>query len=145
MPGKSHPKKRVLFGGNFLSPIRKARHSISLGEGCLLTASAKRWHGPHCTRAMNTTTLPPSSLVLFSQGVVWIYPLLRVSTEHILIVRGLRAGVIDQTAPHVSIISNRASNSCPQAVQRIQSDSTVNSSDLIPMPPQSGQRARWTL
>ncbi len=44
---------------------------------------------------------------------------------------------------YVSIISNRASNSCPQAVQRMQSDSTVNSSDLIPMPPQSGQRASW--
>ena len=43
---------------------------------------------------------------------------------------------------HVSIISNRASNSCPQAVQRMQSDSTVITSDLTPMPPQSGQRAR---
>ena len=43
---------------------------------------------------------------------------------------------------YVSIISNRASNSCPQTVQRMQSDSTVNSSARIPMPPQSGQRAR---
>lgn len=45
---------------------------------------------------------------------------------------------------YVSIISNRASNSCPHAMQRMQSDSTVNSSDRIPMPPQSGQRARCT-
>jgi hypothetical protein len=29
----------------------------------------------------------PSSLLLSPQGVVWIYPLLRASTEHILIVR----------------------------------------------------------
>ncbi len=43
---------------------------------------------------------------------------------------------------YVSIISNRTSNSCPQTVQRMQSDSTVNSSDLTPMPPQSEQRAR---
>ena len=96
----------------------------------------------HVERNINDS----SKLARFSlQGKVWIYPLLRASTEHILIVRGLRAGGIDQTSPHVSIISNRASNSCPQAVQRMQSDSTVNSSDLIPMPPQSGQRARWTL
>ena len=45
---------------------------------------------------------------------------------------------------YVSIISNRASNSCPHDVQWMQSDSTVNSSDLMPMPPQSGQRARCT-
>ena len=51
---------------------------------------------------------------------------------------------IDQTARYVSIISSRASNSCPQDTQRIQSDSTVNSSDRIPMPPQSGQRASCT-
>ena len=98
----------------------------------------------YCGRRAILQMTPPSLLVLSPQGVVWIYPLLRASTEHILIVRGLRAGGIDQTSPHVSIISNRASNSCPQAVQRIQSDSTANSSDLIPMPPQSGQRARWT-
>jgi hypothetical protein len=105
------------------------------------------WLVAHCTHQESTIyilMLLTSSLLLSPQGVVWVYPLLRASTEHIQIVRGLRAEGIDQTAPHVSIISNRASNSCPQAVQRIQSDSTVNSSDLIPMPPQSGQRARWT-
>ncbi len=45
---------------------------------------------------------------------------------------------------HVSIISNLASNSCPQDVQWITSVSTLNSSERIPMPPQSGHRARWT-
>ena len=45
---------------------------------------------------------------------------------------------------YVSIISNLASNSCPQDMHRMQSDSTVNSSDLMPIPPQSGQRARCT-
>ena len=155
--------------------------------------------------------IPPSLLVLSPQGEVWIYPLLRASTEHILIVhtsdiqmilpsllllpqggglvgfptahvernindpfklarcspqeghpllvllrpsseallRARAPGARDQhgcpsPAPHVSIISNRASNSCPQAVQRMQSDSTVNSSARIPMPPQLRHRARRT-
>ena len=83
---------------------------------------------------------------LFLQGGGLVGPSPRASREHILIVRPLRAQGTTKLPPlYVSIISNRASNSCPQAVQRMQSDSTVNSSDLIPMPPQSGQRARWTL
>ena len=41
MPGKSHSEKHVLFGGNCLTRTSKARHSISLGENCLLTASAR--------------------------------------------------------------------------------------------------------
>ena len=60
-------------------------------------------------------------------------------------VRPQRTQEIPQATPHVSIISSRASNSCPQVVQRMQSDSPVNSSLRIPMPPQSGQRASWTL
>ena len=112
----------VLCGDNFHThpPTSTLRRAISPGEGLPIFPTLPYEEQPDC-------------------------PSLRASTEHILIVRGLRAGGIDQTAPHVSIISNRASNSCPQAVQRMQSDSTVNSSDLIPMPPQSGQRARWTL
>ena len=34
-----------------------------------------------------------------SSRVVWIYPLLRASTEHILIVRGLRARGMDTRVP----------------------------------------------
>jgi hypothetical protein len=170
------------------------------------------WHtdaGIAIGNRRGTEVLAPSP-----QGVVWIYPLLRTSTErffsplypyptrqlvwsplrassdHRFIVGALRAQRPCQLSRHfpsklarsspwgtawlvshcarptrafrgralrehrtltrqppsyVSIISNRASNSCPQAVQRMQSDSTVNSSDLIPMPPQSGQRASWTL
>ena len=78
-------------------------------------------------------------------GLIW-FPTAHVETTTASSWRVPRARGTNQAAPsYVSIISNRASNSCPQAVQRMQSDSTVNSSDLIPMPPQSGQRARWTL
>jgi hypothetical protein len=118
--------------------------------------------------------VPARSLVLFPQGAVWIYPLLRASTEikwsfqaclysyqkgYPLLVplrpsseallRARAPGARDQhgypfPTPYVSIISSRASNSCPQAVQRMQSDSTVNSSERIPIPPQSEQRASCT-
>ena len=117
------------YGGNlFTRPpsdcfaIDLARHAKSPDEGDLLTPIQR------------------------TRRLMWSP--LRRSTEHILIVESLRAEGIEQNAslaPYVSIISNRASNSCSQAVQRIQSDSTVNWSDLIPMPPQSGQRARWAL
>ena len=43
----------------------------------------------YCGRRARLQMIPPSSLVLSPQGMVWIYPLLRTSTEHILIVRGL--------------------------------------------------------
>lgn len=59
--------------------------------------------------------------------------------EHVL-----RAKALMVSPFYVSIISNLASNSCPQAVQWMQSDSTTSSSNRIPMPPQSGQRTRWT-
>ena len=101
---------------------------------------------PNSARRTTTTikcSFQARSLLLQGGGLVGPSP--RASREHILIVRPLRAQGTAKLPPHVSIISNRASNSCPQAVQRMQSDSTVNSSDLIPMPPQSGQRARWTL
>ena len=161
--------KHWLCGGNFLTrpPTGKPKHAISPGEGLLFPSLHHHTFSPKGVAGMAFTarigraqfhrarsaskkdglaTPSPSKLARFSlQGEVRIYPLLRASTEHILIVRGLRAGGIDQTSPHVSIISNRASNSCPQAVQRMQSDSPVNSSVLIPMPPQSGQRASWTL
>ena len=41
-------------------------------------------------------------------------------------------------------VLDNAGKPWPQAVQRMQSDSTVSSSARIPMPPQSGQLARWT-
>ena len=43
-----------------------------------------------------------------------------------------------------SIISSLVSNSCPHWTQRIQSDSTNGSSSRIPIPPQSGHRAKCT-
>jgi hypothetical protein len=108
----------------------------------------KGWSGstPYCAHRPSTTikcSFQARSLLLQGGGLVGPSP--RASREHILIVRPLRAQGTTKLSRHVSIISNRASNSCPQAVQRMQSDSTVNSSDLIPMPPQSGQRASWTL
>ena len=42
----------------------------------------------------------------------------------------------------VSIISSLVSNSCPHWIHRIQSDSTNGSSSRIPIPPQSGHRAK---
>ncbi len=119
------------------------------------------WYGLHCAHRA-TTALSwglcehrdhasclaslPSSLVLLLWGTAWLVSHCACPTRAFRGRRVARAQDTDQAAPsYVSIISNRASNSCPQAVQRMQSDSTVNSSDLIPMPPQSGQRASWTL
>ena len=89
--------------------------------------------------AHRTTTLSSCAFCEQKDGLMALYPpLLRLQlSEHKTLTR--------QSLSYVSIISNRASNSCPQAVQRMQSDSTVNSSALIPIPPQSGQRARWIL
>lgn len=90
--------------------------------------------------------LLPSLLARLPQGGDMVGPTPRVSNDHCLIVGVPRANGTTILAPaHVSIISSRASNSCPQDAQRIQSDSTTNSSMRTPMPPQSGHRARWTL
>jgi len=101
----------------------------------------------HSDRAHFRHTVVPSKPTRFLlSGDCLVGVLLRASNEGLPRPRVARAQDTGQAVPsYVSIISNRASNSCPQAVQRMQSDSTVNSSDLIPIPPQSGQRARWTL
>ena len=118
-------------------------YKILLPSSLVSTSKGAAWLVSNCARRTTTTikcSFQARSLLLQGGGLVGPSP--RASREHILIVRPLRAQGTAKLPPHVSIISNRASNSCPQAVQRMQSDSTVNSSDLIPMPPQSGQRAR---
>ena len=90
--------------------------------------------------------LLPSSLVSTSKWAAWLVSNCARRTTTASSWRVREHGEPTMPPPlYVSIISNRASNSCPQAVQWMQSDSTVNSSDLIPMPPQSGQRASWIL
>jgi len=71
-----------------------------MGEGCHRTASARLADclvgiPLHASRETIYIYQCPYKLLLLSpQGVVWVYPLLRASTEHIQIVRGLRAGGI---------------------------------------------------
>jgi hypothetical protein len=130
--------KHVLSGGSFLTRPPTA---------CSFPSTGTAWFGsPLRTSKGHHSNCSFQARSLLLQGGGLVDPSPRASREHILIVRPLRAQGTTKLPPlYVSIISNRASNSCPQAVQRMQSDSTVNSSDLIPMPPQSGQRARWTL
>jgi hypothetical protein len=149
---KRLPITRITHAGSSRNRCRVARPACGgQGTGSAVCGGACPVAPPdlHCAHRPSHTikySFQARSLLLQGGGLVGPSP--RASTEHILIVRA--PGARDQhgcpsLAPHVSIISNRASNSCPQAVQRMQSDSTVISSDLIPMPPQSGQRASWTL
>ena len=131
-------------------PSKLAR-CLFLGERPGWCPTARIQRGPSdAARCASAITNAPSKLArcLFSRTGTRTGPLAAVERGPS---EGARSG---STGPvrvpvlpshHVSIISSLASNSCPQAVQRMQSDSTVNSSDLMPIPPQSGQRARWTL
>jgi hypothetical protein len=79
-----------------LAPSPPNRSAIALPMPLLLpvTIATLLFNRCMCSPHKNA----PSKLACFStQEAVWIYPLLRASTEHILIVRGLRAGGIDQT------------------------------------------------
>ena len=147
MPAKSHPKKRVLFGGNLLTYLLTKRDVPLVWTTAAPSSAFIEAAGvASIARMQRPLQYSLQARLLLLQGDGLVDPSPRASRGHILIVRPLRAQGTTKLPPHhVSIISNRASNSCPQAVQRMQSDSTVNSSDLIPMPPQSGQRARWTL
>ena len=125
------------------------KHALYEGDFLIPSFSPKGQSGGFPTAHVERCIDDPSKLACYSsQEGHSLLGLLRPSSETILRARAPGAG--DQhgcpsPAPHVSIISNRASNSCPQAIQRIQSDSTVDSYDLTPMPPQSRQRASWTL
>src|SRR5262249_5378412 len=105
--------------------------------------SGKRGHPLRASRNTNAPT-KLARFSLFEGGHGWSHT---SRVERPLFDRGGSTSEWDHhVAPsHVSIISSRASNSCPQVAQRIQSDSTTNSSMRTPMPPQSGHRARWTL
>ena len=130
--------KHVLCGGNF--PLAHPLLARFLLRGGLV------WFPTAHVEGAPLSMLLPSSLVSLFRRTAWLLSHCarptrafrgRALREHRTLTR--------QSPSYVSIISKRASNSCPQAVQRMQSDSTVISSDLIPMPPQSGQRASWTL
>ena len=88
--GRESTLKHMLCGGNFLTrpPTADTFHP--------------HYPPPDCPSLRASSKLPmflPSSLVLSLQGVVWIYPPSRASTEHILIVRGLRAQGPARAAP----------------------------------------------
>ena len=143
--------KHALYEGALLilPPTGTPRYATSTREYSPLALRGQPAWVLNCAPRRIICIYDPSKLACYSsQEGHPLLVLLRLSSEALLRARAPEAR--DQhgcpsPAPHVSIISNRASNSCPQAIQRIQSDSTVDSYDLTPMPPQSGQRARWTL
>ena len=76
--GRESTLKHMLCGGNFLTrpPTADIFHPHYPPSDC-----------PSFRASSKIPMFLPSSLLLSLQGVVWIYPLLRASTVHILIVR----------------------------------------------------------
>jgi len=101
--------------------------------GLDLSPKSARIDRAHCPSSLTSLFRKTVEFASHCTHPIWVF------RDHLLREHRIQ---IRQFSSYVSIISSRASNSCPQAVQRIQSDSTVNSSDLIPIPPQFEQRAR---